>query len=60
MGCFTFVIQSLNLMIILRENIVKEPTLESNTEKFSDVDCHILEEVLSGAYAISCLNTLNL
>ena len=60
MGCFTFVIQSLKLMIILRENIVKEPTLESNTEKFSGVNCHILEEVLSGAYAISCLNTLNL
>ena len=60
MGCFTFVIQSLNLTIILRENIVKEPKLESNTEKFSDVNCHILEEALSSAHAISCLNTLNL
>ena len=59
-GCFTFVIQSLNLTIILRENIVKEPKLRRNTENFSDVNCHILEEVLSGTYVISCLNTLNL
>ena len=59
-GCFTFVIQSLNLTIILRENIVKEPKLRRNTENFSDVNCHILEEVLSGVHAISCLNTLNL
>lgn len=54
-GYFTFIIKSISPTIIPRKNVVKESKLFYNgrdTEEFSDMNCQILEEVLSGSYAI--------